>query len=72
MRILIAITGASGSLYAQRLLDNLDAAAHDVHLILSNYAQVVLKEELPTGLRVPEGVTQHSLKSMNAPFLRFT
>ncbi len=68
MRILIAITGASGSLYAQRLLDNLDATAHDVHLILSSYAQVVIKEELPDGLRVPAGVTQHNLKSMNIPF----
>jgi len=35
---------------------------------MSNYAQVVLKEELPAGLRLPEGVTTHSLKSMNAPF----
>lgn len=68
MRILIAITGASGTLYAQRLLDNVDPRAHDVHLILSNYAQVVIKEELPDGVRVPEGVTQHNLKSMNIPF----
>lgn len=35
---------------------------------MSNYAHVVLKEELPQGLRLPEGVTTHSLKSMNAPF----
>jgi len=68
VRILIAITGASGSLYAQRLLDNLDPVAHEVHLILSNYAGVVIKEELPGGLRVPAGVTQHNLKSMNIPF----
>ena len=68
MRILIAITGASGSLYAQRLLDNIDPAAHDVHLILSNYASIVIKEEFPEGLQVPEGVTQHGLKSMNIPF----
>lgn len=68
MRILIAITGASGSLYAQRLLANLDPAAHEVHLILSNYANIVIKEELPDGLRVPDGVTQHGLKSMNIPF----
>lgn len=35
---------------------------------MSNYAQVVLKEELPDGLRLPDGVKTHSLKSMNAPF----
>jgi flavin prenyltransferase len=38
LRLVIAITGASGSLYAQRLLDNLDARAHEVHVVLSNYA----------------------------------
>ena len=68
MRILIAITGASGAIYAQRLFDNLDPQQHELHLVMSNYAQVVLKEELPEGLRLPEGVKTHSLKSMNAPF----
>jgi 4-hydroxy-3-polyprenylbenzoate decarboxylase len=68
MRILIAITGASGSLYARRLLDNLDPHEHEVHLILSNYAQVVIQEELPEGLQVPDGVSRHGLKSMNIPF----
>jgi 4-hydroxy-3-polyprenylbenzoate decarboxylase len=55
-------------LYAQRLLDNLDARANEVHLVLSNYAHTVIAQELPGGLRVPEGVFTHSLKSMNAPF----
>lgn len=68
MRILIAITGASGSLYAQRLLDNIDPTVHEVHLIKSHYASVVIKEELPDGLNVRDGVTAHSLKSMNLPF----
>ena len=68
MKILVAITGASGTIYAQRLLDNLDPARHEVHIVLSNYAQVVISQELPGGLRIPQGVTTHSLKSMNAPF----
>lgn len=68
MRIVIAITGASGALYAQRLLDNLDARAHEVHVVLSNYAHAVLAEELPGGLRLPAGAVQHGLKSMNVPF----
>ena len=68
MRILIAITGASGTCYAQRLVDNLDPAAHDVHVVLSNYAQAVLQEELPEGLKLQPGMTQHGLKSMNVPF----
>ncbi len=68
MRILVAITGASGSLYAQRLLDNLDTADHEVHVVLSQYAQAVISEELPEGLKLPKGATAHNLRSMNAPF----
>ena len=46
MKILVAITGASGSLYAQRLLDHLDPAQHEIHVVLSNYANQVIREEL--------------------------
>jgi len=68
MRFLIAITGASGSVYAQRLLDQLDPREHEVHVMLSQYAPQVLAEELPEGLRLKEGVTQHGHRSMNLPF----
>ncbi len=68
MKILVAITGASGALYAQRLLDNLDPREHEIHVVQSNYAQQVIAEELPGGLRLPDGVKSHGLKSMNAPF----
>jgi len=68
VKILVAITGASGSLYAQRLLDHLDPSQHEVHVVLSNYANQVIREELPAGLKLPPGVIAHSLKSMNAPF----
>ncbi len=68
LRILVAITGASGALYAQRLLDNLDPHEHEIHVVMSNYAHQVIAKELPDGLRLPEGVKTHSLKSMNAPF----
>lgn len=68
MRILVAITGASGSLYAQRLLDNLDPSQHEIHVVLSRYAPAVIAEELAGGLRLPAGAIAHNLKSMNAPF----
>ncbi len=68
LKILVALTGASGALYAQRLLDNLDPRQHEVHVVLSSYAHQVVNTELPGGLRLREGVTQHSVKSMNAPF----
>jgi 4-hydroxy-3-polyprenylbenzoate decarboxylase len=68
LRILVAITGASGSWYAQRLLDNLDSRQHEVHVVLSQYAQAVLSEELPEGLKLRDGAKLHGLKSMNVPF----
>ena len=68
MRFVVAITGASGIIYAQRLLDNLDPAEHEVNLLVSNYAQAVISQEFPGGLRLREGVKSHSIRSMNAPF----
>ncbi len=62
------MTGASGALYAQRLLDNLNPREHEIHVVQSNYAQQVISEELAGGLKLPEGVKLHNLKSMNAPF----
>src|SRR5665213_305479 len=68
VKILIAITGATGVLYAQRLLDNLNPREHEIHVVLSSYAQQVIAVELPDGLKLPAGVPTHNLKSMNAPF----
>lgn len=68
MRILVAITGASGSLYAQRLLDQLDPGRHEVHVMLSQYAPQVIGEEIPGGLRLAPGVSTHGHRSMNVPF----
>ena len=42
----IGITGASGAVYAMRLLDVLLASGHDVHLSISPSGQVVLAHEL--------------------------
>jgi 4-hydroxy-3-polyprenylbenzoate decarboxylase len=68
LKIIVAITGASGVIYTQRLLDNLDPGGHELHIVLSNYAHAVIAQELPGGLRLPAGARTHSLKSMNAPF----
>lgn len=42
----VAITGASGAIYAVRLLEVLIAAACDVHLSISPAGRLVLKQEL--------------------------
>jgi len=67
MRIVIASTGASGAIYLQRVLDHIDPAEHEVHLVLSAFARQVIHEELGE-LVVRDGVIRHSDKSMNAPF----
>ena len=68
MKIVVGITGASGIIYAQRLLDCIDLQQNELHLLVSNYAQAVIAQECPDGLRIPQGVQSHSIKSMNAPF----
>jgi 4-hydroxy-3-polyprenylbenzoate decarboxylase len=44
--LVLAITGASGVIYAQRLLEVLLCAGWDVHLTISPSGKVVLKQEL--------------------------
>jgi flavin prenyltransferase len=44
--IVVAITGASGSVYAVRLLEVLHAVGCDIHLIISPSAKTVFKQEL--------------------------
>jgi flavin prenyltransferase len=68
VRIVVAITGASGAIYAQRLLDNLDPAAHEIHVVFSSYAQAVILQELPEGLKIPAAIQTHNARSMNVPF----
>lgn len=67
MRLVLAATGASGSIYLQRLLDYLGGPEHELHLVLTPYAKQVVNEETG-GLRLPPNVTEHPDKSMNAPF----
>lgn len=70
MKLVIAMTGASGALYTQRLLDNLDPAAHELHLITTRHADEVAALELPQGLQVREGVKRYQENgSMFVPFV---
>lgn len=48
--IIIAITGASGSPYAQRLIECLAQTNNEVHLTISDSGRIVIEQEL--GLRV--------------------
>ena len=68
MKVVIAATGASGAIYLQRLLAQIDCAAHEVHLVMSMPASEVAKQELDD-FKIPSNVSQHSENDMNVPFV---
>jgi 4-hydroxy-3-polyprenylbenzoate decarboxylase len=71
MKLVVAITGASGSLYAQRLLELLAGNAvppHEVHVVLSTHAREVAAAEVG-GLDLPKGFPVHGDASMHVPFV---
>src|SRR3984893_13463339 len=68
MKLVIAATGASGAIYLQRLLEQIDCAAHEVHLVMSTHAQQVAAQEIDR-LQIPKGVTQHAENDLNVPFV---
>src|SRR3984957_3854306 len=67
MKLVIAGTGASGAIYLQRLLAQIDCSRNEIHLVLSSFAKQVIHDELDE-LLVPEAVHQHNDRSMNVPF----
>ena len=68
MKLVIAATGASGSIYLQRLLEQIDPAAHEIHLVMSGHSKQVAKEEVGS-LRIPKGIAQHGENDLNVPFV---
>jgi flavin prenyltransferase len=68
MKLVIAATGASGSIYLQRLLEQIDAAAHEIHLVLSGHAKQVAKQELGA-LKIPKSIAQYGESDLNVPFV---
>jgi len=71
VKIVVAMTGASGAIYTQRLLDNLDPTAHEIHFISTRHAREVGQLELPKGeLKIAPSVIQYDESgSMFVPFV---
>jgi len=71
VKIVVAMTGASGAIYTQRLLDNLDPKAHEIHFISTKHAREVGQLELPKGeLKIAPTVIQYDESgSMFVPFV---
>jgi 4-hydroxy-3-polyprenylbenzoate decarboxylase len=68
MKLVIAATGASGTIYLQRLLSQIDCAANEVHLVMSGHAKQVAAQEVER-LVVPQGVREHPENDLNVPFV---
>jgi len=71
MKFVVAITGASGSIYAQRLLQVLNEdpkGPHQVHVALSAHAREVAQAEVGK-LVIPDGYPVHGDTSMQVPFV---
>jgi len=60
-RIVVAVTGASGAAYAQRLLECLATADVEVHLVLSPYGRRLMTDELKIAEPTPEGLVGPAL-----------
>jgi 4-hydroxy-3-polyprenylbenzoate decarboxylase len=68
MKLVIAATGASGTIYLRRLLSQIDCAANEVHLVMSGHAKQVAAQEVDR-LVVPTGVREHAENDLNVPFV---
>ena len=66
-RIVVAITGASGAAYAQRLLECLATADVDVHLVISPYGRRLLAEELSITEPTPKNLVGPNLAKAITP-----
>jgi len=68
MKLVFAATGASGSIYLQRLLDQIDPSAHEIYLVMSAHARQVAKEEIGA-FKIPKGIALHRENDLNVPFV---
>ncbi|HEX4630261.1 MAG TPA: UbiX family flavin prenyltransferase [Chthoniobacterales bacterium] len=68
MKLVIAATGASGTIYLQRLLTQIDCAANEIHLVMSGHAKQVAAQEVER-LTVPPGILEHGENDLNVPFV---
>jgi flavin prenyltransferase len=68
VKLVIAATGASGTIYLQRLLEQIDCRENEVHLVMSAHAKQVAAQEMDN-FKVPAGISQHPENDLNVPFV---
>lgn len=71
LRLIIAITGASGVIYGKRFLEVLKEKKVETHLIVSKAAEKVIEHELEMTKKDLEGLASHvySVDDLSAPFM---
>ena len=71
MRLIVAITGASGVIYGKRLLEVLNEKKIEAHLIVSKAAEKVIQHELGQTKKDLEKLAAHTYDEhdLNAPFM---
>jgi 4-hydroxy-3-polyprenylbenzoate decarboxylase len=67
VKIIVAVTGASGSVYAQRLIELLEQQKHELSVVVSDYASQVIQAEI-VKLKTANETQKFNNRSMNAPF----
>lgn len=60
MRIIVAITGASGAIYGIKLLESLQPKRQEVHLIMSRWAETTIRIETNYSLKSVRTLATHS------------
>jgi flavin prenyltransferase len=68
MKLVIGATGASGTIYLQRLLGQINCEEHEVHLVMSAHAKQVAAQEVDN-FRLPDRIAQHAEDDLNVPFV---
>jgi 4-hydroxy-3-polyprenylbenzoate decarboxylase len=68
VKLVIAATGASGTIYLQRLLEQIDCGANEVHLVMSAHAKQVAVQEMDR-FKIPSGISDHAENDLNVPFV---
>ena len=59
MKLIVAITGASGVIYSKRLLQELQNKKVETHLVISQAAKQIIKHELGTSNKTLEKLANH-------------
>lgn len=71
MRLIIAITGASGVIYGKRLLEVLHNKNIETHLVISQTAERIIEHELEMAKKAVENLASHAYEAndWNSPIV---